>query len=77
MNEAYIGNNKVNANSNGVVHKRASPKDPAELLREQRGPVKKEAHIIDKVARVLFPVFFAILNIVYFTFHRLHPDTVD
>ena len=35
-----------------------------------------EKHIIDNVAKLLFPLLFLILNAIYFLFHRFHPDTV-
>ena len=36
-----------------------------------------EKHIIDNVAKFLFPLLFLILNAIYFLFHRFHPDTVN
>ena len=36
-----------------------------------------EKHIIDNVAKLLFPLLFLILNAIYFLFHRFHPDTVN
>ena len=35
-----------------------------------------ERHIIDNVAKLLFPLLFLILNAIYFLFHRFHPDTI-
>ena len=36
-----------------------------------------EKHIIDNVAKLLFPLLFLILNAIYFLFHRFHPDTIN
>lgn len=36
-----------------------------------------EKHIIDNVAKLLFPLLFLILNAIYFLFHKYHPDTVN
>lgn len=34
-------------------------------------------HIIDRLSRVLFPVMFFLVNLIFFLYHRLHPETVD
>ena len=36
-----------------------------------------EKHIIDNVAKLLFPLLFLILNAIYFLFHKFHPDTIN
>merc|ERR1712048_380720 len=37
---------------------------------------KVEQHKFDKIARVVFPLSFALTNIIYFVFHHAHEDTV-
>jgi len=37
----------------------------------------RNAHFVDRVSRVLFPFSFILINVVFFLYHRLHPDTVD
>jgi len=44
------------------------------------GPIlfeNNEAHIVDRISRIMFPLTIVLMNIVYFAFHRLHPDTVN
>ena len=36
-----------------------------------------ERHIIDNVAKLLFPLLFLILNAIYFLFYRFHPDNIN
>ena len=34
-------------------------------------------HVVDNCSKIMFPLMFILANAIYFSFHRLHPDTVN
>jgi len=61
------------------ARQRISPKEEVKQEVFTLGPVSfvtGQAHIIDRISRVAFPVCFLIMNGCFFAFHRINPDTV-
>lgn len=82
INNRYRRGEPSNNQPTLPAHREENSENKKTAIRKitQFGPIlfeNNEAHIVDRISRIIFPLTFVLMNIVYFAFHRLHPDTVN